>query len=133
MIVSVSHVFLLDVDECISGLAICRVGERCVNSLGTYGCYPACLPGFKPYGKPGSNGKEDCRDIDECSLGLHTCKNFQVCRNTNGSYVCQTLSTTTSTTTIRTNIGEWTTLRTTIDSRANRIQVHFVRLSPYRI
>ncbi|XP_047357054.1 fibrillin-1-like isoform X1 [Vespa velutina] len=113
----------IDVDECISGIAVCRVGERCVNSLGTYECYSACLPGFKPYKKPGSNGKEDCRDIDECSLGLHTCKNSQVCRNTNGSYVCQTLSTTTSTTTTRTSIADWTTLRTMIDSHANRIQI----------
>ncbi|XP_015191223.1 PREDICTED: fibrillin-2-like [Polistes dominula] len=115
----------VDVDECVSGTAVCGIGERCVNSMGTYECYAACLPGFKPYGEPGSNRKEDCRDIDECSLGLHTCKNSQVCRNTNGSYVCQTLTTTTtSTTTIRTSTADWTTLRTTINSRANRKQIN---------
>ena len=41
----VATVFFLDVDECLTGQAVCGAGEKCVNTLGSYTC--VCPPGTR--------------------------------------------------------------------------------------
>lgn len=103
---------IADIDECANGLAICGVGERCVNTEGSYRCSPTCLPGFQLRNSPNLvNETEDlCEDINECSLGLHNCNRLtHHCLNTNGSYFCEPLTTTTTTTTTMTTISSTNT------------------------
>lgn len=117
-------IYVADVDECITGIATCSVGEHCVNTEGSYRCSPICPPGFRLRNNSRSTSKaeEFCEDINECSLGLHTCNSLtHYCRNTNGSYICGLRTTTTTTSTIETSIS--TTTRRFIGSRYNRVPV----------
>lgn len=107
-----------DVDECVTGIATCSVGERCVNTEGSYRCSPICPPGFRLRNNSRSANKaeEFCEDINECLLGLHTCNSLtHYCLNTNGSYICGIRST------VETTIS--TTTRRFVGSRYNRVQV----------
>lgn len=108
-----------DVDECANGLATCGIGERCVNTEGSYRCSPTCLPGFRLRNSPNfvNDTENPCEDINECSLGLHNCNRLtHRCLNTNGSYICEQLTTTT-TSTPRTTTTTTTTRRPYSDSR----------------
>ncbi|KAH9498711.1 hypothetical protein Btru_004630, partial [Bulinus truncatus] len=67
-----------DLDECSTGVVICGLGEKCVNTIGSASCQ--CLDGYTKV-----DGK--CRDIDECS-SLQTNRCDQVCQNFLGGYTC---------------------------------------------
>nr|XP_040049997.1 fibulin-2-like [Gasterosteus aculeatus aculeatus]XP_040049998.1 fibulin-2-like [Gasterosteus aculeatus aculeatus] len=71
-----------DVNECLLG-NVCRLGERCVNTAGSYICQRpvACPPGFQS-----NNGV--CEDIDECVQQSHDCGLDFQCVNTEGSFRC---------------------------------------------
>lgn len=118
-VISLKICHVADVDECANRLAMCEVGERCVNTEGSYGCSPTCSPGFQLRNSPNIvNDTEDpCEDINECSLGLHNCNRLtHRCLNTNGSYLCEPLTTTTTSTTTTTTTTT-TTRRPFSDSR----------------
>uniref|UniRef100_A0A8C5AI38 Fibulin 2 n=1 Tax=Gadus morhua TaxID=8049 RepID=A0A8C5AI38_GADMO len=72
-----------DVDECVSGVHSCGVGERCVNTVGSHVCERqlSCSAGYQS-----RNGV--CEDIDECMVRTHNCGAGLVCKNTDGSFVC---------------------------------------------
>ena len=37
-------IFLIDIDECVTGLANCSVNAECINSIGSFNC--TCRPGY---------------------------------------------------------------------------------------
>ncbi len=67
-----------DIDECALGTAVCRFGEKCVNTFGNYTC--VCAAGF-------TMKASVCVDVDECALGAN-CGLHAKCSNTAGSYEC---------------------------------------------
>ncbi|KAG9344133.1 hypothetical protein JZ751_012615 [Albula glossodonta] len=74
----------VDVDECVTGTAVCPRFRKCINTFGSYIC--KCHEGFElQY----INGKYQCTDVNECSSGQHQCGSFSVCYNTPGSYKCK--------------------------------------------
>ncbi|XP_045393519.1 epidermal growth factor-like protein 6 [Lemur catta] len=74
----------LDIDECVSGKAVCPYNRRCVNTFGSYYC--KCHIGFElQY----VNGRYDCVDINECAVKTHICSFHANCLNTQGSFKCQ--------------------------------------------
>ncbi|KAH9514277.1 hypothetical protein Btru_028587 [Bulinus truncatus] len=67
-----------DLDECSTGLVICGLGERCINTIGSASCH--CLAGY-------SNIDGKCQDLNECANALtNNCS--QVCQNYAGGYTC---------------------------------------------
>ncbi|KAM5221145.1 epidermal growth factor-like protein 6 isoform 2-T2 [Ctenodactylus gundi] len=74
----------LDIDECVSGKAVCPYNRRCVNTFGSYYC--KCQIGFElKY----TSGRYDCVDINECSVDTHVCSLHANCLNTRGSFKCK--------------------------------------------
>ncbi|XP_053436571.1 epidermal growth factor-like protein 6 isoform X2 [Nycticebus coucang] len=74
----------LDIDECISGKAVCPYNRRCVNTFGSYYC--KCHVGFElQY----ISGRYDCVDINECAVNTHMCSLHANCLNTQGSFKCK--------------------------------------------
>lgn len=122
-----NNLLVADVDECANGLAVCGIGERCVNTEGGYRCSPTCAPGFRLRNNSRLETEESCDDINECLLGLHTCNaRTHYCVNTNGSYACEALTTTTTTTTTTPRI---ISRRPFVSSRYNN-KVQVPRSSP---
>ncbi|KAJ8407571.1 hypothetical protein AAFF_G00274280 [Aldrovandia affinis] len=74
----------VDVDECVTGRAVCPRFRKCINTFGSYIC--KCHEGFElQY----VNGKYQCTDVNECSSAQHQCGSFSICYNTPGSYKCK--------------------------------------------
>ncbi|XP_051994144.1 nephronectin-like isoform X1 [Xyrauchen texanus] len=74
----------VDVDECVTGHAVCPRFRKCINTFGSYIC--KCHDGFDlQY----INGKYQCIDVNECSSGQHQCGPYATCYNTPGSYKCK--------------------------------------------
>ncbi|XP_061108001.1 fibulin-1 isoform X2 [Conger conger] len=74
-----------DVNECLLGSHHCRVGERCINTLGSYRCQRevSCGTGYE------LTDTNNCKDIDECETGTHNCVAEFECQNTLGSFRCR--------------------------------------------
>ncbi|XP_010882261.1 fibulin-1 isoform X3 [Esox lucius] len=74
-----------DINECLLGASNCRVGERCINTLGSYRCQRevSCGTGYE------LTDSNNCKDIDECELGTHNCAPDFECQNTQGSFRCR--------------------------------------------
>ncbi|XP_053737549.1 hemicentin-1 isoform X1 [Synchiropus splendidus] len=69
-----------DIDECSLGGNVCRDGQDCENTIGSYRCVMRCGRGFRRT----ADGLS-CTDINECQES-NTC--HQLCLNTVGSYRC---------------------------------------------
>ncbi|XP_049740611.1 fibulin-1 isoform X2 [Elephas maximus indicus] len=74
-----------DVNECITGSHNCRLGESCVNTVGSFRCQrdSSCGTGYE------LTEDNDCKDIDECETGIHNCLPDFICQNTLGSFRCR--------------------------------------------
>ncbi|XP_054998081.1 fibulin-1 isoform X1 [Sorex araneus] len=74
-----------DVNECITGSHTCRLGESCVNTVGSFRCQrdSSCGTGYE------LTEHNDCKDIDECETGIHNCLPDFICQNTPGSFRCR--------------------------------------------
>ncbi|XP_023443134.1 fibulin-1 isoform X2 [Dasypus novemcinctus] len=74
-----------DVNECIAGRHSCRVGETCINTVGSFRCQreSSCGTGYE------LTESNDCKDIDECESGIHNCLPDFICQNTLGSFRCR--------------------------------------------
>ncbi|XP_028934991.1 fibulin-1 isoform X2 [Ornithorhynchus anatinus] len=74
-----------DINECISGTHNCRLGEICINTLGSFRCQreSSCGTGYELM------DDNTCRDIDECETGIHNCPSDFICQNTPGSFRCR--------------------------------------------
>ncbi|KAF3688569.1 Fibulin-1 [Channa argus] len=73
-----------DINECLLGASNCRIGERCINTMGSFRCQRevSCGTGYE------LTDSNNCKDIDECEGGIHNCEpNFE-CQNTQGSFRC---------------------------------------------
>ncbi|GAB1607433.1 hypothetical protein Ahia01_001026800 [Argonauta hians] len=71
-----------DIDECSQPFESCFKGEDCVNTVGSFHCYPSCPLGFKR-----EDDKPSCIDINECDIpDLNICD--QQCVNLEGSFRC---------------------------------------------
>ncbi|KAK3096776.1 hypothetical protein FSP39_003202 [Pinctada imbricata] len=71
--------FVIDVDECSDGTAICQPNSLCRNTVGSYMC--ECNAGYQEV-PPGQ-----CEDVDECQMYNGGCS--QSCTDTEGSYTCE--------------------------------------------
>ncbi len=74
----------VDIDECRDYDNMCRVGETCENTMGSYRCVGQCELGLRV--DPGTGR---CRDVDECATGIAACFGGKACVNTIGSYRCE--------------------------------------------
>ncbi|KAK2490176.1 hypothetical protein MC885_002449 [Smutsia gigantea] len=74
-----------DVNECITGSHNCRLGESCINTVGSFRCQrdSSCGTGYE------LTEDNDCKDIDECESGIHNCLPDFICQNTLGSFRCR--------------------------------------------
>ncbi|XP_055962980.1 fibulin-1 isoform X2 [Sorex fumeus] len=74
-----------DVNECITGTHTCRLGESCINTVGSFRCQreSSCGTGYE------LTEHNDCKDIDECETGIHNCLPDFICQNTPGSFRCR--------------------------------------------
>ncbi|XP_004700279.2 fibulin-1 isoform X2 [Echinops telfairi] len=74
-----------DVNECITGTHSCRLGETCINTVGSFRCQrdSSCGTGYE------LTDNNDCKDIDECESGIHNCLPDFICQNTLGSFRCR--------------------------------------------
>ncbi|XP_063099918.1 fibulin-1 isoform X1 [Cavia porcellus] len=74
-----------DVNECITGSHSCRLGETCINTVGSFRCQreSSCGTGYE------LTEDNDCKDIDECENGIHNCPPDFICQNTLGSFRCR--------------------------------------------
>ncbi|KAJ8411170.1 hypothetical protein AAFF_G00171760 [Aldrovandia affinis] len=74
-----------DINECLLGSHNCRLGERCINTVGLFRCQReiSCGTGYE------LTDSNKCKDIDECETGTHNCAAAFECRNTLGSFRCQ--------------------------------------------
>ena len=77
MILTISFIAILDIDECAEDIDGCA--QTCTNSVGDYSC--ACDIGYHL-----ASNRHSCNDVDECVLDTHGCN--QTCTNTVGSYTC---------------------------------------------
>ncbi|XP_014239684.1 fibulin-5 [Cimex lectularius] len=78
----------IDINECQTNAANCRIGERCDNTLGSYICVrnANCGTGYTLNAVTGK-----CEDNDECASNTHDCDLAgpdRVCLNTQGSFRC---------------------------------------------
>ena len=102
----------LDVDECLSGVAICPRESECKNTIGSYDC--PCIAGHElktdeisdqeeasrrifnlyfDFQGPSARALNEtwfyCGDIDECKNESHSCDTeLENCVNTEGTYQC---------------------------------------------
>ncbi|XP_023601557.1 LOW QUALITY PROTEIN: fibulin-1 [Myotis lucifugus] len=74
-----------DVNECITRTHSCRLGESCINTVGSFRCQrdSSCGTGYE------LTEDNDCKDIDECESGIHNCLPDFICQNTLGSFRCR--------------------------------------------
>uniref|UniRef100_A0A8C7BUK4 Fibulin-1 n=1 Tax=Neovison vison TaxID=452646 RepID=A0A8C7BUK4_NEOVI len=74
-----------DINECVMGEHNCRLGESCVNTVGSFRCQrdSSCGTGYE------LTEDNDCKDIDECGTGIHNCPPGFICQNTLGSFRCR--------------------------------------------
>ncbi|KAB0396628.1 hypothetical protein E2I00_020158, partial [Balaenoptera physalus] len=74
-----------DINECIMGGQNCRLGESCINTVGSFRCQrdSSCGTGYE------LTEDNDCKDIDECESGIHNCLPDFICQNTLGSFRCR--------------------------------------------
>ncbi|KAM4837412.1 fibulin-1 isoform 3-T3 [Urocitellus parryii] len=74
-----------DVNECITGSHSCRLGESCINTVGSFRCQrdSSCGTGYE------LTEDNNCKDINECLSISAPCPVGQTCINTEGSYTCQ--------------------------------------------
>ncbi|XP_060044746.1 fibulin-1 isoform X3 [Erinaceus europaeus] len=74
-----------DVNECITGSHNCRLGESCINTVGSFRCQrdSSCGTGYE------LTENNDCKDINECLSINAPCPVGQTCINTEGSYTCR--------------------------------------------
>ncbi|XP_067554474.1 fibulin-1 isoform X3 [Pseudorca crassidens] len=74
-----------DINECIMGGQNCRLGESCINTVGSFRCQrdSSCGTGYE------LTEGNDCKDIDECESGIHNCLPDFICQNTLGSFRCR--------------------------------------------
>ncbi|XP_072256375.1 fibulin-1 isoform X2 [Pyxicephalus adspersus] len=74
-----------DINECISGTHNCKVGQICINQVGSFRCQREvnCGTGYE------LTEDNSCKDIDECSTGTHNCLPTFNCQNTPGSFRCR--------------------------------------------
>ncbi|XP_037110487.1 fibulin-1 isoform X1 [Syngnathus acus] len=73
-----------DINECLLGASNCRVGERCINTEGSFRCQRevSCGTGYE------LTDSNNCKDINECEAGIHNCGPEFECQNTQGSFRC---------------------------------------------
>ncbi|XP_035384035.1 fibulin-1 [Electrophorus electricus] len=73
-----------DYNECLAGVHSCSLGERCINTEGSYRCQreTSCGTGYE------LTDANACHDIDECAIGTHNCGPGFTCQNTPGSFRC---------------------------------------------
>ncbi|XP_056273173.1 fibulin-1 [Pseudoliparis swirei] len=73
-----------DINECLMGAINCRVGERCINTEGSFRCQReiSCGTGYE------LTDDNNCKDIDECETGIHNCGPEFECKNSQGSFRC---------------------------------------------
>ncbi|XP_059916345.1 fibulin-1 isoform X1 [Gadus macrocephalus] len=73
-----------DINECLLGASNCRLGERCINTAGSFRCQRvvSCGTGYE------LTDSNNCKDIDECETGTHNCVPDFECQNTQGSFRC---------------------------------------------
>uniref|UniRef100_A0A3Q3ND41 Fibulin-1 n=1 Tax=Mastacembelus armatus TaxID=205130 RepID=A0A3Q3ND41_9TELE len=73
-----------DINECLLGISNCRVGERCINTEGSFRCQReiSCGTGYE------LTDTNFCKDIDECETGIHNCGLQFECQNIHGSFRC---------------------------------------------
>ncbi|XP_064174821.1 fibulin-1-like isoform X1 [Anguilla rostrata] len=78
-----------DINECLVGSHRCRMGERCINTVGSFRCQRevSCGTGYE------LTDNNNCKDIDECQIGSHNCAAQLECQNTLGSFRCRPRST----------------------------------------
>ncbi|CAK6971319.1 hemicentin-1 [Scomber scombrus] len=69
-----------DIDECSLGGNVCRDGQDCENTIGSYRCVMRCGRGFRR-----TVDGHSCTDVNECQES-NPCN--QHCLNTIGSYRC---------------------------------------------
>ncbi|XP_035900028.1 hemicentin-1-like [Anopheles stephensi] len=87
---SALHDTCTDVDECADGRVCARVGQYCINTVGSFEC--ECIPGYRPVTSQterydGSILQDmQCVDVNECREKTHECSHF--CTNVPGSYEC---------------------------------------------
>ncbi|XP_042523280.1 fibulin-1 [Dipodomys spectabilis] len=74
-----------DTNECITGSHSCRLGETCINTMGSFRCQreSSCGTGYE------LTDDNNCKDIDECESGIHNCPPDFICQNTLGSFRCR--------------------------------------------
>ncbi|KAM5289060.1 fibulin-1 isoform 2-T2 [Ctenodactylus gundi] len=74
-----------DMNECIIGSHTCRLGESCINTVGSFRCQreSSCGTGYE------LTEDNNCKDIDECESGIHNCPPDFICQNTLGSFRCR--------------------------------------------
>ncbi|XP_062842832.1 fibulin-2 [Trichomycterus rosablanca] len=72
-----------DMNECLTNTHTCLPNERCVNTVGAFGCEKqiSCQNGYQLR-------NEVCEDIDECVMKSHNCGSGFQCQNTLGSFHC---------------------------------------------
>lgn len=68
-----------DLDECATGLHMCKPSSNCINMPGWYYC--KCKPGYETHGT-------ECRDINECYHNTHSCHSSAICVNSEGHFEC---------------------------------------------
>ncbi|KAL8194480.1 UNVERIFIED_CONTAM: Fibulin-1 [Gekko kuhli] len=74
-----------DINECITADHNCGIGQRCINTLGSFRCQreTSCGTGYE------LTEENLCKDIDECETGTHNCLPDFICQNTPGSFRCR--------------------------------------------
>ncbi|XP_077325480.1 fibulin-1 isoform X1 [Lithobates pipiens] len=74
-----------DINECIVGTHNCKVGQSCINQVGSFRCQRDinCGTGYE------LTDDNSCKDIDECTTGTHNCLPTFNCQNTPGSFRCR--------------------------------------------
>ncbi|XP_053574982.1 fibulin-1 isoform X2 [Bombina bombina] len=74
-----------DINECISGTHACKIGQLCINLVGSFRCQreTSCGTGYE------LTEDNNCKDIDECVTGTHNCLPNFICQNTPGSFRCR--------------------------------------------
>ena len=77
--------FVVDENECKTGMAACAYLAACLNSPSSYVCF--CPKGTKGFKEAWRN---PCVDVDECKKEVTTkvCQKDAVCKNTPGSFTC---------------------------------------------
>ncbi|XP_005994037.1 fibulin-1 isoform X1 [Latimeria chalumnae] len=74
-----------DINECLEVPPTCRIGEQCINTVGSFHCVREmnCGTGYL------LTENNLCLDINECEVGTHNCAPGLQCQNTQGSFRCK--------------------------------------------